>query len=161
MQKPATSEKEGAGMEVKRILWPTDFSENSAKALPWLVDLADKYGAEILALNVTEPLNRYVVMADLTSGDEARRIYDRAREHSVNKLYEVCDKHLDQCRLMDKRVVTGDPAEEILKAIEKENIDLVVMATHGYSGVKRWAFGSVTDKVAASSPVPVLTVRAN
>lgn len=146
-------------MEVKRILWPTDFSENSAKALPWLIDLADKYGAEILALNVTEPVNRYVVLADLTSGGEAKRIYERAREYSVNKLYEICSEHLEKCRLMDKRVVTGDPAEEILKAIEKENIDLVVIATRGYSGIKRWAYGSVTERVVTLSPVPVLTVR--
>jgi len=148
-------------MEVKRILWPTDFSENSAKALPWVVDLADKYGAEILALNVTEPLNRYTILADLTSSNEAQRVFERAREKSAQKLYEICDKHLDHCRLMDKRVITGDPAEEILKAIKSDDIDLVVMSTHGYSGVKRWAYGSVAEKIMSASPVPVLTIRIN
>jgi nucleotide-binding universal stress UspA family protein len=146
-------------MEVKRILWPTDFSDNSAKALPWVVDLAEKYGAEILALHVTEPVNRYQVLADLTTGGEAKRIYERAREISVEKLYAVCDEHLENCRLMDKRVLAGDPAEEIINAVDNEKIDLVIMASHGYSGIKRWAFGSVAEKVAASSSVPVLTVR--
>lgn len=148
-------------MEIKRILWPTDFSANSAKALPWVVDLAEKYGASILALNVTEPLNRYTILADLTSSGEAQRIFERARENSVHKLYDICKEHLDKCRLMDKRVVTGDPADEILKAIKNDDIDLVVMSTHGYSGVKRWAYGSVAEKIMSASPVPVLTVRIN
>lgn len=148
-------------MEIKRILWPTDFSDNAAKALPYVVDLAQKYGASVLALHVTEPVNRYEVMADLTSStSEVQRIYERAKQVSTERLYETCAEHLGQCMLMDKRIVTGDPAEEIIKAVEGENIDLVVMATQGHTGIKRWAFGSVAEKVAANSPAPVLTVRA-
>lgn len=146
-------------MDVKRILWPTDFSENAAKALPWLISIADKYGAETLVLNVIEQPTRMEQLADMLGPDETKRIREAAFKYSQQKLLETCDTYLKECRLFDKRVVMGDVAEEILRVIERERIDMVVMATHGYGGFKRFTFGSVADKIVKNSPVPVLTVK--
>jgi nucleotide-binding universal stress UspA family protein len=71
-------------------------------------------------------------------------------------MQDICQKELAGCPMFQKRVVIGDPAAEILKAVEKEGIDAVVMATRGRKG--HFAFGSVTEKVMKGSPVPVWTV---
>ena len=78
-------------------------------------------------------------------------------ENSANKrLNQICEKYLNSCPLYIKHVAVGDPAQEILKLINEEEIDLVVMASHGSQG--NYRFGSVTEKVLKNSPVPVTTV---
>ena len=146
-------------MNVERILWPTDFTEHSAKALPWLTSLADTYNAEILALNVVDPPTRFEHLADLLGADEVKRFKEASVKHSTEKLFQTCDEHLGTCRLMDKKVVAGDPAEQIVKVARQENIDLIVMAPHSYDPVRRYTMGSVAEQVLRSSPVPVLVVK--
>ena len=146
-------------MDIKRILWPTDYSDNAAKALPYVVSLAEKYDAEILALHVVEPVTRMGALADLLATEEVQKLHERAKEHSNQKLFDTCGEHMTTCRVMDKRIVVGDVADEILKASENENVDMIILASHGYSGFRRFAFGSVAEKVMSGSKVPVLTVK--
>jgi len=71
-------------------------------------------------------------------------------------LNQICEKYLNSCPLYIKHVAVGDPAQEILKLIDKEEIDLVVMASSGSQG--NFRFGSVTEKVLKNSAVPVTTI---
>ena len=68
----------------------------------------------------------------------------------------MCAKYLDGCPLYIKHIAVGDPAQEILKLIDKEKVDMVVMTSHGEKG--NYRFGSVTEKVVKNSPVPVTTI---
>ena len=78
-------------------------------------------------------------------------------DKSANKrLNQICEKYLDGCPLYIKHIAVGDPAEEILKLINSEGVDTVVMASHGREG--KYKFGSVTEKVLKSSPVPVTSI---
>ena len=78
-------------------------------------------------------------------------------EKSANKrLNQICEKYLNSCPLYIKHVAIGDPAQEILKLIEREGVDLVVMASHGSQG--NYRFGSVTEKVLKNSSAPVTTI---
>jgi len=71
-------------------------------------------------------------------------------------LNQICEKYLNSCPLYIKHIAIGDPTQEILKLIDKEEIDLVVMASHGSQG--KYRFGSVTEKVLKNSAVPVTTI---
>ena len=72
------------------------------------------------------------------------------------RLSQVCEKYLDGCPLYIKHVAIGDPAQEILKLIDTEKVDMVVMASKGAKG--NFRFGSVTEKVLKNSNVPVTTI---
>ncbi len=78
-----------------------------------------------------------------------------AEKHMVR----ICKEQLKGCPDFQRRIVSGDPAQEILKAIESEAIDLVIMGTHGRKGLEHVIFGSVAENVVKKSPVPVLTVN--
>ena len=143
-------------MEVSRVLWPTDFSSSAEKALPYVTDLTQKYGAEIHVLYVIEDIAHH----DSWYGDFDKTHVDKLMEwadkSAKKRLDQVCEKYLDSCPLYIKHIAVGDPAREILKLIDKEKVDLVVMASHGRRGDFR--FGSVTEKVLKNSPVPVTTI---
>jgi nucleotide-binding universal stress UspA family protein len=81
---------------------------------------------------------------------------ERANEMAQKRLSQVCEKYLDGCPLYIKHVAIGDPAREILKLIDKEKVDMVVMASQGEMG--NFRFGSVTEKVLKNSKVPVTTI---
>jgi nucleotide-binding universal stress UspA family protein len=72
---------------------------------------------------------------------------------------EICDQQMQGCSQFERRIRSGDPAGEILKAIDSEAIDMVVMGTHGYKGLEHRIFGSVAEKVLQNSSVPVLTIN--
>ncbi len=72
---------------------------------------------------------------------------------------KVCEEQLQDCPNFQKRIVSGDPATAILKAIDSEGIDLVIMGTNGRKGLEHTIFGSVAENVVKKSPVPVLVVN--
>ena len=84
---------------------------------------------------------------------------DDALKGAEKALDGVCEKQLKNCRPFQKKIVYGDPAQEILKTIESEKIDMVVMGTHGRKGLENVIFGSVARYVVRRSPVPVLTIN--
>ncbi len=143
-------------MEVNKVLWPTDFSSSAEKALPYVTDLTQKYGAEIHVLYVIEDIAHH----DSWYGDfektRVEKLMEWADKSAKKRLDQVCEKYLNSCPLYIKHIAVGDPAQEILKLIDKEKVDLVVMASHGSMG--NFRFGSVTDKVLKNSPVPVTTI---
>lgn len=143
-------------MEINRILWPTDFSSSAEKALPHVTSLVNQYGAEIHVLYVIEDIAHHKGWYgefDTKRIDELMQWVDKSAR---KRLDQVCNKYLDGCPLYIKHIAVGDPAQEILNLIEKEDMDMVVMASHGQKG--HYRFGSVTEKVLKSSPVPVTTV---
>ncbi len=144
-------------MEINKILWPTDFSENSNAALPYVLSLTEKYGAEIHLLYVARDMADYKNWYGELTPPHIEKLHEWEIPHAEKKMQEICDKDLSGCPMFKRHVAVGDPAEEILKASEQEGIDVVVMATHGRKG--HFQFGSVTEKVVKNSPVPVWTMR--
>ena len=84
------------------------------------------------------------------------KIHEWEKKTAQKRLDEVCENHLQGCPLYIKHIAIGDPAQEILKLIDQERVDLVVMATRGRKGLFR--FGSVAEKVVKNSPVPVVSI---
>ena len=143
-------------MEVKKVLWPTDFSSNAEKALPYVTDLTQKYGAEIHVLYVIEDIAHHESWYGDFDRSRVDKLMEWAEKSATKRLEQVCEKYLNSCPLYVKHIAIGDPAQEILKLIDKEKVDLVVMASHCEKGYFR--FGSVTEKVLKNSPVPVTTI---
>ena len=146
-------------MEMKKILWPTDFSSHAESALPQVQSLTEKYQAEIHVLYVIENIAHHESWYGEFDKSHVDRLMDWEKDTATKRLDQVCDKYLNSCPLYIKHIAVGDPANEILKLIEKENIDMVVMASRGRRG--HFQFGSVAEKVVKNAKVPVVTVPVN
>lgn len=143
-------------MEIKKILWPTDFSSRAQKALEQVISLSENYQAEVHVLYVIEDLAHHAEWYGAFEESHAQKVSDYSMRTAQEKLHQVCEKYLDGCPLYIRHVAVGDPAVEILKLIEMEKMDLVVMATRGAND--QFPFGSVTEKIVRNSVVPVVTV---
>ena len=149
-------EKGEISMELKKILWPTDFSNSAEKALPYVTSLTQKYQAEIHVLYVIEDIVHHKSWYGDFDRSHVDKLMEWADKSASKRLEQVCEKYLDGCPLYIKHISVGDPAQEILKLIDSEKMDMVVMASHGEKG--HYRFGSVAEKVVKNSPSPVTTV---
>lgn len=143
-------------MEVKRILWPTDFSGSAEKALPYVNSLTEKYGTEVHVLYVIEELGIHESWYGEFERSHIKKIHEWEDKTAKKRLDETCSNFLEGCPLYIKHVAIGDPAQEILKLAEKEGVDMVVMASRGLKG--HFRFGSVAEKVVKNAKVPVVTI---
>jgi nucleotide-binding universal stress UspA family protein len=143
--------------QVERILCPTDFSDGSLQALSAATDIATRFRAELYLIHVLPILPTLA-----TEPNFAFEVHEYQRQ-----LQEDARKRLDGIALDLKgkgiRVTAivglGDAAGEILRVAQEQRIDLIVIATFGKTGWRRFAFGSVTEKVVRLAACPVLTVR--
>ena len=143
-------------MDVKRILGPTDFSENAAQALPVVTSLAQKYQAEIHILYVLKDYP--AVGASYGDYDPAdiEKMQEWEKQTAHSRLDEICEKFLNACPLYIRHISVGEPSTEILKLIKEEEIDLIVMASRGSES--HFDFGSVADRVIKCTSTPTLIV---
>ena len=143
-------------MEISRILWPTDFSENAAKALPLVTELAQKFGAEIHILYVMKDYPAFGASYGQFDPDELKKMQAWEEETAGTRLTEICDKFLNECPLYIRHIAIGEPAKEILKIIADQKINIVVMANRGSEG--HFNFGSVAERVLKCTTVPVVMI---
>lgn len=144
-------------MEIKSILFPTDFSEGSSEALKYAVDMTKRYGAKLYILHVIYDLAKasgwYVPHVSM---DE---MYKDIETGAKKELERFGLEELSGIKDIERIVTTGVPHEEIVKFANKNKIDLVIIATHGRKGIDRLLFGSTASQVVRFAPCPVLTVR--
>ena len=143
-------------MEIDRILWPTDFSENAAGALPYVTSLTEKYGAEIHILYVLKDYPEFGARYGEYDPDEFKKMRDWEKKTAESRLDKLCEQFLNACPLYIRHISVGEPANEILKLIKAEEIELVVMANRGNEG--HFDFGSVAERVLKCSDVPVVMI---
>ena len=150
-------------MEVRTILWPTDLSKNSIKAAKHVNSLAEKYKAKVILLYVGVDLMSHFGAYGKPSQEHLSHFQKFEMDQARKKLESVCQKELKACPALEVRLVQGDAATEIIKAVKKEKANMVVITTHGRGAeeVDRVSaeFGSVAKKVIANSPVPVHLVN--
>jgi nucleotide-binding universal stress UspA family protein len=146
-------------MDFKRILWPTDFSGSAEKALPYVTSLTERYLAEIHVLYVIEDIAHHPSWYGEFKDPHLDKLMEHANESASKRLDQICGKYLQNCPLYIKHISVGDPAQEVLKLIESEGMDMVVLTSHGQSG--NFRYGSVAEKVLRNSPVPVTIIPAD
>ena len=144
---------------LKKILCPTDFSEPSLLAMSAAVELAESSGAELFFIHAVSPLPASPHPGAMHGFDTAaflRKMLTYGRE-SIERL--IREKVPDKVPAQSV-VLAGNPSDEIIRAAEEHGVDLIVIATHGLTGWRRFVFGSVAERVVRLSSCPVLTIPA-
>ncbi len=137
-------------MAIKRILVPIDLSEASGQALDFAIDFAKPFKAELVLLFVVEPLYH--------AGDLGLLLEEQQRRGRA-ELVEL-ERRVSKSQLKSRILVQrGTPYVEIVATAKKLKVDLILMATHGRTGLSHLLLGSVTDRVVRTAACPVLTVR--
>ena len=136
-----------------RILVPLDTSELAEVALPYAEQMAGRLGSEITLMSVSH-----------SAGEKEQRVFRSYIQETVAVTKERANRYLEKPTGQDVKVesaiLVGNPAEEIVDYADRESIDVIVMATHGRSGIGRWALGSVADKVLRATERPVVLIGA-
>jgi nucleotide-binding universal stress UspA family protein len=145
-------------IDLQRILVPTDFSKHSENALKYAAAFAEKFGSELSLLHVVQDLALFIPEA-VTAAPPVSLPIDQL----TAAVQEALDRVVEQNQLRRFRVRTevreGNPFYEIVRFARENDIDLIVMGTHGHSGLIHVLLGSVAERVVRKSPCPVLTVR--
>ena len=147
---------------IRKIFCPVDFSEPSHAALGAAVDLADHFSAEIIlfhAINQIDPMPAPSYTLNNHLMDHIPEIMQQMTENAHDALKKLIDNHIAGRVAARHLVEIGEPATSIVKAAQKEQADLIVIATHGRSGIKGFFFGSVAEKVVRTADCPVLTMK--
>lgn len=146
-------------MELREILVPTDFSKSSRMSVDYAIELARKFGSKIHLLNVVQPLpplagDYPATCPDLLTGgsssplNQSQSLMGALSDEMVKKGVPV----ITHCR-------EGFPFDEILLLAKEQKVDLIVMGTHGLTGLSHVLLGSVAEQIVRNAPCPVLTVR--
>ena len=141
----------------KTILVPTAFDEASRRAARLAVDVARAFDGSIVLFHAFDPAQNAVAASSTQGAMTMVALDEGAVRRSLDETLGEVRALWPRCEALLR---VGPPSEEILKAIHRVGADLVVMATHGRSGVLHALVGSVAERIVRSSPVPVLTVRA-
>jgi nucleotide-binding universal stress UspA family protein len=154
----------------KRILVPLDGSRFGSRALDYAYEVAHRFGAEIVLLQVVKPATPVPTTTGASPGivsqsavelaaqaalEEDKRNTTHAKRYLSGKARGIRSRDIKA----SYQVVAGDPAQSIISSAQKELADLIVMTTHGKSGLKRALMGSVADVVIRGSGKPVLVIR--
>ena len=139
------------------VLLPTDGSPSSDVAADHVGELALDQGATVHVLSVADTRTRF----ESPSSGLAPDVWDEAESDRAREAAEAAADRLPEGVDYEIHVDSGVPRTAILEAIEALPVDLVVMGTHGRTGLDHYLIGSVAERVVRTSPVPVLTLRAN
>ena len=144
--------------KIKKILFPTDFSKYSDDALQYAISIASAFKAKLYILHVIEGARQedYFLVLTLTSEEIEEKLMEEAKKN----LEKLVSKNLSQKIEFETSIKSGTPFVEIIRAAKQEDIDLIVMSSHGRSGISEILIGSVTERVLRAGVVPILTVRA-
>ncbi len=149
--------KEERGMTPKKILFCTDFSENSEPARRLAMDYAQSFGATLVLFHVINPSAlRYPRLEDLVPLEDTLKSLELACDRELKAMREEIQKVFPSVRAYS---VSGVPAQEIVSFAKEEGIDLIVMGTHGWTGLSHLLLGSTAENVVRTATCPVLIVR--
>lgn len=144
-------------IQINKILVATDFSDHSAIALKYAEEFAKAFQAEVLLCNVVEEAG---MLSQIPPGGEGYfpPNMDEIRQANAEK---QCAEQLAETSIEKHRVVVpiGNPFVEVVQLAESENVDLIIVGTHGRGAIAHMLLGSVAEKIVRKAPCPVLTVR--
>ncbi|MBX3260509.1 MAG: universal stress protein [Labilithrix sp.] len=142
----------------KTILVPTDFSEPARVAFDYAVQLAEKLGSSVHLVHAFEiPLVGFPDGVMTISAEMASRIIDAAQKALDDLVQPYASRKVEIHTSLEQ----ADPRDAVLAVAKRLGADLIVMGTHGRRGIARALIGSVAESVVRTSPLPVLTLRAN
>jgi nucleotide-binding universal stress UspA family protein len=144
-------------MTIRKILLPTDFSAHSREAQAWAIELARRYDASLTLVHVYQPISYALPEGYVLPS--ANLLADL--EVSLGRALDDAKKQLEAGSglRVDTALMQGVPFAEIVRFAREGSYDLIVLSTHGRTGLRHVLLGSVAEKVVRKAPCPVLTVR--
>jgi nucleotide-binding universal stress UspA family protein len=144
-------------LTISKVLVPIDFSEYSKMALDYAVQFAKHFKSELILIYVIEPI---VYPSDFGLGQiPINQVDFEIHSRSEEELRKLIEEKIPAEVKASHIVRTGKPFLEIINTAQDNNCDLIIIATHGHTGIEHILFGSTAEKVVRKSPVPVLVVR--
>lgn len=156
---------------MEKILVPVDGSNASISAVKKAIEMAQKYDASIKLISVVKPSeNRKAARNDnlwsavdgsiiTNSTDLEAKLENKYLENANMLLNQIITKLDFGKTIVEKEVLVGEPFEKIIDTAKNENFDMIVMGNRGFSKIKRFFVGSVTQKVISEAPCPVLVIK--
>lgn len=143
--------------EIKKILVPIDFSDYSRSALKYAINFCKNCNAEMILIYVVEPV---IYPPDFSMGQIAiPSVNSEWDERARQELDKLAKEEIPSTVQVKTVIKTGKPFVEIVETASELDVDLIIIATHGRSGVEHILFGSTAEKVVRKAPCPVLTLR--
>ncbi len=155
--------------EIQKILYATDLSDNSRRAFGYAAGLAERYGARLMVVHVVEPINpnTYMQLSSMMGESEWVNLQlervNQLSDEITSKLKRFCldlQADIQTIKLNDDQILVrkGLPVDEIINLVAEQNIDLIVMGTHGYGMVKDALMGGTVRRLVRQSKTPVMVV---
>jgi nucleotide-binding universal stress UspA family protein len=141
---------------IQHIVVPVDFSIFAQEAVECVVPIAERFNAEVYLVHVLE---RYVYVSGLHGFTTRSAVDENVRERMSGQMKKLIQMFHDRGLQATSRICEGIPDEQIVKAAEETHADLIVMGTHGRTGLHHTLIGSIAEKVVRRSPCPVVTVK--
>ena len=163
MSEARTDSGGGAGVvlpspiRLQHVLVPVDFSASAVKALHYGVSFAGQYGARVTVVHVVEPPMYPTELGYVPV--EIESLNKAIRTTAEQKLRDLVRQHIAPGVRAEALVRMGHPYQEITQVAGELNVDLIVISTHGYTGLKHVLLGSTAERIVRHAPCPVLTVR--
>jgi universal stress protein A len=144
-------------MDIRHILAPTDFAEHAKQAVTAAFELAQTFGAKLTVLHVVEPPS-YLVDRH-ASAHQGPLVLKALEEQATREVDHLLTQMPGAPLKIARHVMVGVPYQRITEIAAAEQVDLIVMSTHGRTGLRHLVLGSVAERVVRTAPCPVLTIR--
>ncbi len=144
-------------MQIKTILFPTDFSNGARAAMDYALSLSKDYGAKLILLYVIQDISiaEWYIPSSISAAD----LVEDMQKSAGKEMEKWGEEAAARVKDVEKMIVRGIPFVEIIKTAKDRNADIIVIGTHGRTGIDHMLFGSTAEKVVRKSHCPVLTVR--
>ena len=144
-------------IRMKKILVPTDFSDYSAHALQYGLSFCREFNAQLILLHVIE--DPFYPSNGATFGFNVEEFFRRMEEESSKRMLELVPPDTEKEIPVERIAIRGTPFLEIIRLAKERDVDMIILSTHGRSGLAHVLMGSVTEKTVRKAPCPVLVVR--
>lgn len=142
---------------LKKILCPIDFSKPSLEGLKVAVEIAEQHPAELILVHVVQTVHP-VAAPGVPAGYVSEDYYEERTQAARKSFDQIVEERIPQGVAVRTKVVRGHAADEIVREAESEKVDIIVTSTHGWTGWRRFIFGSVAERVMRQASCPVLTI---
>jgi nucleotide-binding universal stress UspA family protein len=145
-------------IKLKKILYPTDFSESSLEALKYGISFAKEYGAKLTVMHVVNEqiFSEGLSLPRVVSMEDVEREMVAEAERQLKVIIPLEDRAGLDWEVVIKK---GNPFLEIIRYAHEQDADLIIIGTHGRSGIEHIIFGSTAERVVRKAPCPVLSVK--